>query len=300
MFMAYLRKSSNFRWVSNLWTLIFFITLGFFPIMAHSEKVSRGQIDEKTFSGIVRCIQGCALQDAIDLGMRPTGSQPTFDNQFECRAIDEGWAIDYSAKRARETLHGGIDIPASRGTPIYAIADGTVVAMFDNHQSAVGVRIFIQHSPAQTGKPFWVYSEYAHLLELPPLMVGQSVKLGDEVGKTSNSGISGAEARAKAGGGSTRSRSRDSIRRDAIHFSIMYSDSADYAVLPMNGGFLVPVKGRWMDPVAIYRTNPPYDSDSLTALPDDKKLVPIPLIDNKGVVHPANSKLIWPYPCVKR
>ena len=279
---------------------LFCIALIFSPRIAHSERVPREQINQKTFNGIVRCMQGCAIQDAIDLGMRPTGSQPIFDSRFKCRMIDEGWAIDYSSKRGREAMHGGVDIPAPRGTPIYAVADGTVVAMFDNLQTAVGIRIFLQHSPEQTGKTFWVYSEYAHLLELPPLTIGQAVKRGDEVGRTSNSGISGAEAHARAGGASTKARSRDVNRRDAVHFSIMYSDTADYAILPINGGFLVPVNGRWMDPVAIYRATPPYDSDSLAGLPDNKKLVSIPFIDASGVLYPDNSKLIWPYSCSPR
>lgn len=292
-----MKNTKRLNAVNNLLASLFFVTFTFFSTVAQSEKVSREQIDAKTFSGIVRCMQGCEIQDAIDLGMRPTGIQPTFDSRFECRMIDEGWAIDYSSRRSRAALHGGVDIPAPRGTPIHAIADGTVVAMFDNQQTAVGIRIFLQHSPVQTGKPFWVYSEYAHLLELPPLKIGQSVKLGDEVGKTSNSGISGAEARARAGGTSKKSTPRDAIRRDAIHFSIMYADTADYAVIPTNGGFLVPIKGRWMDPVALYRQLPPYDSDSLVALPDEKKSVQIPFLDTKGVLYPAKSKLIWPYPC---
>lgn len=259
-------------------------------------QVGMDLVDDKTFSGIVRCMKNCDLQDAIDLGMKTTGSEPVFDDRYSCRHIDEAWAIDYGAKRSRAALHGGIDIPAPRGTPILAIADGTVVAMFDNHVSAVGVRIFLQHSPEQTGKPFWVYSEYAHLLELPPLVIGQQVRRGDEVGKTSNTGISGAEARARAGDNSARM----GVRRDAIHFSIMYSNTPDFAIFKKNGGYLIPVSGRWMDPVAFYRPAPPYDSDALLALPEVEKRVSVPFQTEAGEVMPPSSKLIWPYACNPR
>lgn len=263
----------------------------------HANPVDIKRVGAKTYSSIVRCLNECDLQDAIDLGMRITGSEPLFDERFECRGIDDGWAIDYSARRSRPALHGGIDIPAPRGTPILAIADGEVVALFDNHVTAVGVRVFLRHAPEQTGKPFWIYSEYAHLLQLPPFSIGQQVKRGDEVGKTSNTGISGQEARARAGDTSSR---RGKVRRDALHFSVMYSDSPDYAVIDRNGGYLIPVGARWMDPVAIYRSAPPYDSDTLATLSAADKNVPIPFQIVGGGVYPEGSKLIWPYACAPR
>lgn len=263
---------------------------------AHAGQVDKDELDDKTWSGVVRCMQ-CDRQDAIDLGMLITGSKPVFPSDFECRDIDEGWAIDYSSKRDRAALHGGIDIPAPRGTPILAVADGKVVAMFDNHETAVGVRIFLQHAPMQTGKPFWAYSEYAHLQELPALQIGSQVKRGDVVGLTSNTGISGQAARAKAGGSSARP---GKTRRDALHFAIMYSESPDFAVLQKNGGYLVPVRAQWMDPVSFYRSTPPYDSDAVAGLKESEKQIRIPFQTPGGAVHPPESKLIWPYTCLPR
>ena len=281
------------RRLLSLFPLLTFLSIS---ASAHAGQVDKGELDDKTWSGVVRCMQ-CDRQDAIDLGMRITGSKPVFPSDFECRSIDEGWAIDYSSKRDRAALHGGIDIPAPRGTPILAVADGKVVAMFDNHETAVGVRIFLQHAPVQTGKPFWVYSEYAHLQELPALQIGSQVKRGDVVGLTSNTGISGQAARAKAGGSGFGS---GKTRRDALHFAIMYSESPDYAVLQKNGGYLVPVRAQWMDPVTFYRSTPPYASAAVAELKESEQPVRIPFQTLAGAVHPPESKLIWPYTCVPR
>ena len=83
-------------------------------------------VGAKTFSGMTRCLQ-CDPADARELGMEPTGLAPRFELNASCRSIDEGWAIDYSEKRGRVTYHGGIDIPAPKGTPILAVADGELV-----------------------------------------------------------------------------------------------------------------------------------------------------------------------------
>lgn len=292
-----MRPFINFIRVGIL-TIWLGVTAGVAPRVALAGQVDVGRVDAKTYSGIVRCMNGCDLQDAIDRGMQPTGTEPSFDKRFTCRPIDEAWAIDYGSRRSRAALHGGIDIPAPQNTPILAVADGEVVAMFDNQVTAVGIRIFLRHAPEQTGKPFWVYSEYAHLLQLPPLTIGQQVKRGDEVGKTSNSGISGHEARMRAGDNSLRGAGR--ARRDALHFSIMYSESPDYAVIGRAGGYLIPVDGRWMDPVAFYRQEPPWNSDAIAALPSANKRIAIPIQSESGEVLPAASKLIWPYACAPR
>ena len=153
----------------------------------------------------------------------------------------------------------------------------------------------MQHAPGQTGKPFWTHSEYAHLRELPALQIGSQVKRGDVVGLTSNTGISGQQARAKAEAPST-STGTGKACRSALHFSIMYSDRPDYAVLARLGGYLVPVRARWMDPVAFYRSGLPYDSDALANLEEGKKQVQIPFQTPDGKLHPAETRRIWPYP----
>ncbi len=168
------------------------------------------------------------------------------------------------------------------GTPALAIADGTVVAKIDNLRQLRGLTVVLRHSPADSGLPFWTYSEYAHLKELPDLALGQRVRMGEPVGFSGNTGV--------------RPNSPKDVtnRRPGIHFAIYYSISPRFAVF---GDYAIPEQVHWMDPPAIYRGREPYDTASLLALPAAEKDIPIPVMLLDGTVIPQGSKLIWPYAC---
>ncbi len=211
-------------------------------------------------------------------GVVETGLSPDFIGEADCPEIDsEKWAIDYSHKRPWPALHKGIDIPQRSGTPILAVAAGTVVGKFKNAWNRKGVEVMIRHSPGQTGLPYWTYSQYTHLLAMSPLKIGQSVRMGEEVGKTSNTGKMGRR-----------------IRRDALHFAILYSKQPAWS---NDGRFVTPKDGYWMDPNAFYRLAPPFDSQSIARLPKDHKRVSVPYVRTNGSLIPSNTKRIWPYPC---
>ena len=76
--------------------------------------------------------------------------------------------------------------------------------------------------------------------------------MGQEIGKTSNTGKMGRR-----------------LRRDALHFAILYSARPEWS---HTGTFVAPKDGYWMDPNAFYRRDPPYDSQSLVSLPDDHSI----------------------------
>lgn len=77
--------------------------------------------------------------------------------------------------------HGAIDFPAPGGTPIYAVADGTVVSSGPN--SDWGNYVRIQHAGG-------LMTGYAHMIEMPMVNVGDTVKAGQQIGKVGSTGYS--------------------------------------------------------------------------------------------------------------
>jgi hypothetical protein len=84
-------------------------------------------------------------------------------DNVDCYGSDDYWAMDYSHKRNRKMYHGGIDLPAPWGTPMRAVAAGSVVAMYTADKSKRGNEVYLRHAPDQTGLPMWTYSAYGHL-----------------------------------------------------------------------------------------------------------------------------------------
>ncbi|MGA1207765.1 MAG: M23 family metallopeptidase [Litorivicinaceae bacterium] len=209
-------------------------------------------------------------------GATPTGTYPKFVNDGNCPEIDsEKWAIDYSHKRSGAAIHKGIDIPQPEGTPVLAAASGTVVGKFLNQNNRKGIEVVLRHTPAQTGLSFYTYTQYTHLLEMSPLPIGASVLMGDEIAKISNTGKMG-----------------NKIRRDALHFAVMYSESPGWT---NDGTIVVPQASYWMDPVFFYSTAGPYDSVSVERR--SNKAILTPYITRTGTVVPAETNRIWPFAC---
>ena len=81
--------------------------------------------------------------------------------------------------------HNGIDFGAPVGTPLYAVAEGTVIADGDNDIYAYGKWIALQHSI--DGKEF--ITLYGHLNK-KSVKKGESVKEGQRIGDMGNTGNS--------------------------------------------------------------------------------------------------------------
>ena len=247
-------------------------------------QVGMGALDKETMCAITRT-PNCDISVAVKHGLFKTGLKPVFPAGVECRGIDEAWAIDYSDKRDREQYHGGIDIPAPFGTPMIAAAAGTVVAKYVGEKSYRGIEITLRHSPEDTGLGVWTYTQYAHFRTMPTLNVGDRVRMGQKLGPTGNSGIQ------------PNLGPRGSARRPAIHFAAWFTGDPRYVAASRA---VIPVAGEWMDPNALYRGKPPFDSASLKALPSEQKRVPIAVMLDTGEVIPAGARVIWPYTCSRR
>ena len=82
--------------------------------------------------------------------------------------------------------HGGVDLAAPQGTPIYAAADG-VVTVAAYHYS-YGNYVSIYHGSADDGNTYATL--YAHMSQAPSVSTGQQVKKGDLIGYVGNTGYS--------------------------------------------------------------------------------------------------------------
>ncbi|NKB57404.1 MAG: peptidoglycan DD-metalloendopeptidase family protein [Alphaproteobacteria bacterium] len=269
-------------WLGTAIAFLLMASMSVFSIEVSAEgrdnRVSRDAIDRETMCGIARG-RRCDIDLAVDRGLIETGLTPRFPAGFDCRDIDEAWAISYTHKRDREAYHGGIDMPAPFGTPIVAVASGRVVAKSMGERGHRGIEIILRHSPEDTGLPVWVYTQYAHFDEMPKQQVGQRVQRGEVLGPTGNSGKTGLSGKE---------------RRPAIHFAAWFSPSPKFFAGRRK---VVPVDGKWLDPLALYRKKPPFDSYSLRVLSEGEKQVSIPIMLEDGTVYPADTKLIWPYRC---
>lgn len=249
-----------------------------------ADRVGRKALDKEALCGIGRA-KKCAIVHQKKRGLMETGTGPGFPDDANCPGMDDYWAMDYASKRNRQTYHGGMDLPVPWGTPMRAVAAGSVVAKYEAHQSKRGTELVLRHSPEQTGLPMWTYSAYGHLDAMPELEIGQRVEMGQILGPTGNSGIS-----AKGGKGSGQS----ATRRPAIHLAMFYSNTNTYSE---SNDTIIPVDGYWLDPMAFFRQTGPFDSPSVKALSEAEKNVPIPVLFDDGATFPADTKVVWPYAC---
>ena len=225
----------------------------------------------------------CDVRLAVKWGMVQTGLKPVFPKGARCRRIDEAWAISYTAKRGREAYHGGIDIPAPFGTPIVAAADGEVVALFEGRNSYRGKEVVLRHSPAQTGLPFWTFTEYSHFKTMPRLRIGQKIRKGQVLGPTGNSGRGPVK------------NIQSTRRRPAIHFAVLHGPSPDFRI--SRNGVVVPKNARWTEPVAFLAGLSELDSYRLRQWPRAQKRVQVGVMKRDGTVLPAGARIVWPYLC---
>lgn len=91
-------------------------------------------------------------------------------------ALAYGWQIN--PINGEVFFHSGVDLLAAAGTPVEAIAPGTVV--FANDQGSYGKLVIINHSGG-------LQSRYAQLDSIK-VTVGQQVNKGDEVGTVGTTG----------------------------------------------------------------------------------------------------------------
>jgi hypothetical protein len=99
--------------------------------------------------------------------------------------ISDGYGERLAPCRYCSSFHNGVDFTPGAGTPIYAVAAGTVV-FTEVSKSGFGNQVIIEHSIG--GKT--VQSMYAHMqMNSSPLQVGQVVPVGEFVGLVGSTGV---------------------------------------------------------------------------------------------------------------
>ena len=211
-------------------------------------------------------IAGMKARGFVKTGLRaiyPTAAKcPHADSLFATETRGDG---SIRNERFFNGYHSGMDIPVAEGTPVLAIAAGTVVHKKVGKHIG-GIAIYLQHTPQDTGLSVWSYSEYKHLKTMP------------DIGATgTKGGHYGAEG------------------HPHLHLSTFISPDDTYVARRL----FFPPNGQWVDPLALYQQDI-IESEKVRKLPKDRKRVAIPYQTNQSVVLPKNSKLIWPFACIRR
>ena len=200
---------------------------------------------------------------------------PVYPDNASCDKIDhifgEVWKGPVIGR-----FHTGADIPAWWDDPIYAMADGEVVAKFTGERGYRGLQIVLRHSPEDTGLPVWIYTLYSHFSSMPEVAIGQRVRMGDVLGPNGKSGVPG------------------EMREPHLHLTVSFSKSPKYA---RNKWLLVPMEGHYADPVALFRGKMPIDTQAMRALPKSERRVKIAYKLETGEIVPPGAKIIWPFAC---
>jgi len=217
-------------------------------------------------------------------GFLATGLKPVYPADAKCPEANSFFADttrgDGSTRNARFYVgyHGGLDIPAPEGTPILAVADGTLVHAGEGG-SIGGIGIVLRHAPEDTGFPLWVYTEYKHLREPPNLELGRRVRMGEVIAYSGKTGTVGSRAYGAAG-------------HPHLHLTAWYAPGDQYRA----GRMLIPLGGQWMDPLALFRGTP-LASAEIAALPEQAKKTPLPYKRTNGRVVPSHARIVWPFAC---
>jgi murein DD-endopeptidase MepM/ murein hydrolase activator NlpD len=221
-------------------------------------------------------------------GLFATGLEPVYPVEATCPRVTSPFGATERSDGSRRSRrffagrHSGTDIPADEGTPVLAIADGTVVHLSGGQAGGIGgIGLVLQHAPADTGLPVWTYTEYKHLRELPDLAPGARVRMGQPIGAAGTTGTTGGHY------------GEDGFSH--LHLGAYFSESPGFVTRPI----FAPDAGQWLDAIALFRGGPPFDSASLRALAATERRVAIPYRTTDGADVPAGTRLVWPFACAR-
>ena len=120
---------------------------------------------------------------------RPVAGDTVKDYAMDC--------LSYNETTRDWRVHNGIDIAADAGTTVCAAAAGTVYTVFQD--DTMGTTVVIRHEGGYV-------TQYASLAEDVSVKTGDTVQMGDAIGKVANTAL------------------LESAQGDHLHFSVMLND----------------------------------------------------------------------------
>jgi len=213
----------------------------------------------------------------------PSGLQPVFPEQARCPEIASPYGSQtrydgsFRPKWAFGGYHGGIDITLAEGTPLLALAAGTVVSKGEGGMLE-GIYLWLRHTPEDTGLAYWVYSKYQHLESIPEVDVGAKVVMGQMVARSGKTGTVG--------------KHYGMSGYPHLHLTTRKSSSGDESVGPRGGTRALAL----FDPLAIYyEAGGKLRESAESSL--QAKAVLIPYASGDGKVTPPGTRVLWPVAC---
>lgn len=116
-----------------------------------------------------------ALEKQLMLESIPSGFP------VESEQLTSGFGMRMHPVQQRNAMHGGVDLRAPRGTPIYVTADGVVERASSNEESGMGKMVRVVHNYGFT-------TVYAHLDKIDA-NIGDYVRRGDLIGYAGSTGL---------------------------------------------------------------------------------------------------------------
>lgn len=233
---------------------------------------------------------GSSDVEALESVIAESGLTAVFPTLFQCEEISSHFASPYrhdgSPRRddRNSGLHGGIDLSLKDGTPLLAVAAGEVIATGKGGQLE-GIFIWLRHAPTQTGLPYWVFTKYQHLSVLPSLNAGDQVQAGQVIAYSGNTG--------------TVSKHYGPFGYPHLHMNTFYGRSGEYR---MKGRFnsRVQADGAILDDPLIMHLGKISELSEVRGLVAERRKIMVPVMDEKGTVHPKGSKTVWPVSCTTK
>ncbi len=212
-------------------------------------------------------------------GIQPSGLKPVFPDEVHCPGIASPFGsqtrYDGSLRPSwapGNGYHGGIDVSLAEGTPLLALAAGTVVRKGEGGQM-VGIYLWLRHSPEDVSLPYWVYSKYQHLQSLPQLSRGAKVVVGQVIARSGKTGTTRGHFGAYG--------------YPHLHLTTRKSENGEFQ------------DSHLIDPLVIYKETSPKLKKSVD-LPPREKAVTIPYATTDGQTWPQGTRVVWPIACRRR